>query len=426
MWVVFSFLIILLSGTAFAYLMGAVSTLSFYFADKLPYLQIVPQRIFAQLDVFALMALPLFILTAEIIGRAGVTRALIDFSMSIMGRFKGGLGHVNIMTSIFFAGISGSALADSAALSRTFVPDMVERGYSPYYAAAVTAGSSMIGPIIPPSIIMIIYGGLIGTSVAALFVAGLLPGIILATALFILNGWLAHRQNHPGGKGESVPAFFPSLLRAAPAVFLPVIIVGSLVLGFATPTEGAAVAVLVALIVSAIYRKLSLRMFIEALEATAVYTGTIFIILCAISVLGYLAGLMGWPVILSGWVENLGLTGTKYLLCLVGVFLLAGMIMDTPVALTLLIPLFAPTAIEQGINPVHLGIVLCFNLCIGLITPPLGKCLVVISAIVKLNYWRLAMAVIPFILVQILVLILLTVIPEISLFLPKLLGFKLN
>ena len=426
MWVVFSFLIILLSGTAFAYLMGAVSTLSFYFADKLPYLQIVPQRIFAQLDVFALMALPLFILTAEIIGRAGVTRALIDFSMSIMGRFKGGLGHVNIMTSIFFAGISGSALADSAALSRTFVPDMVERGYSPYYAAAVTAGSSMIGPIIPPSIIMIIYGGLIGTSVAALFVAGLLPGIILATALFILNGWLAHRQNHPGGKGESVPAFFPSLLRAAPAVFLPVIIVGSLVLGFATPTEGAAVAVLVALIVSAIYRKLSLRMFIEALEATAVYTGTIFIILCAISVLGYLAGLMGWPVILSGWVENLGLTGTKYLLCLVGVFLLAGMIMDTPVALTLLIPLFAPTAIEQGINPVHLGIVLCFNLCIGLITPPLGKCLVVISAIVKLNYWRLAMAVIPFILVQILVLILLTLIPDICLFLPKLLGFKLN
>ena len=424
--VIIVFLIILLSGTAFAYLMGAVSTVSFFFADKLPYLQIVPQRIFSQLDVFALMALPLFILTAEIIGRAGVTRALIDFSMSIMGRFKGGLGHVNIMTSIFFAGISGSALADSAALSRTFVPDMVERGYSPYYAAAVTAGSSMIGPIIPPSIIMIIYGGLIGTSVAALFVAGLLPGLLLATALFILNGWMAHRHNHPGGKGEDAPAFFPSLLRAAPAVFLPVIIVGSLVLGFATPTEGAAVAVLVALIVSAIYRRLTLRMFLEALEATAVYTGTIFIILCAISVLGYLAGVMGWPVILSGWVEDLGLTGTKYLLCLVGVFLLAGMIMDTPVALTLLIPLFAPTAIEQGINPVHLGIVLCFNLCIGLITPPLGKCLVVVSAIVNLNYWRLAMTVLPFILVQILVLILLTLIPDISLFLPRLLGFKLT
>ncbi|MGD2100443.1 MAG: TRAP transporter large permease [Desulfobacterales bacterium] len=427
MWVVlFIFVILLISGTAFAYLMGAVATLSFYFAGKLPYLQIVPQRIFSQLDVFALMAMPLFILTAEIMGRAGVTRALIDFAMSIVGRFKGGLGHVNIMTSIFFAGISGSALADSAALSRTFVPEMIERGYPPKYAAAVTAGSSMIGPIIPPSIIMIIYGGLIGTSVAALFVAGIIPGILLAIALFILNGWMAVRQNHPGGRTtDVVPAFFPSLLRAAPAILLPFIILGSLVFGVATPTEGAAVAVLVALIVSALYRKLTLRMVIEAMEATAAYTGTIFIILCAISVLGYLAGLLGWPSLLASWLENLGLTGTKYLLCLVFVFLIAGMFMDTPVALTLLIPLLAPTALEQGINPVHLGIVLCFNLCVGLITPPLGKCLVVVAAIVGINYWRLAFAILPFILVQIVVLFILALFPDISLFLPRILGFKI-
>ena len=180
------------------------------------------------------------------------------------------------------------------------------------------------------------------------------------------------------------------------------------------------------LIVSALYRKLTLRMFIEALEATAIYTGTIFIILCAISVLGYLAGLLGWPVMLTEWVESLGLTGTKFLFCLIGVFLVAGMFMDTPVALTLLIPLLAPTALDQGINPVHLGIVLCFNLCVGLITPPLGKCLVVVSAIVNLNYWRLSMAILPFILVQISVLIILALFPEISLFLPKLLGFKIN
>lgn len=427
MWaVLFIFVILLISGTAFAYLMGAVATLSFYFAGKLPYLQIVPQRIFSQLDVFALMAMPLFILTAEIMGRAGVTRALIDFAMSVVGRFKGGLGHVNIMTSLFFAGISGSALADSAALSRTFVPDMIERGYPPYYAAAITAGSSMIGPIIPPSIIMIIYGGLLGTSVAALFVAGIIPGLFLATALFILNHWMAVRHDHPGGKTDVVPAFVPSFLRAAPAILLPIIILGSLVFGVATPTEGAAIAVLVALIVSALYRKLTLRMVVEAMEATAAYTGTIFIILCAISVLGYLAGQLGWPSLLAGWLENLGLTGTKYLLCLVFVFLIAGMFMDTPVALTLLIPLLAPTALEQGINPVHLGIVLCFNLCVGLITPPLGKCLVVVSATVGLNYWRLSLAILPFILVQIVVLLILALFPDISLFLPRMLGFKLS
>jgi tripartite ATP-independent transporter DctM subunit len=359
-------------------------------------------------------------------GRAGVTRALIDFAMSVVGRFKGGLGHVNIMTSLFFAGISGSALADSAALSRTFVPDMIERGYPPYYAAAITAGSSMIGPIIPPSIIMIIYGGLLGTSVAALFVAGIIPGLLLAIALFIINHWMAVRQNHPGGKTDVVPAFVPSFLRAAPAILLPVIILGSLVFGVATPTEGAAIAVLVALIVSAIYRKLTLRMVVEAMEATAAYTGTIFIILCAISVLGYLAGQLGWPSLLAGWLENLGLTGMKYLLCLVFVFLIAGMFMDTPVALTLLIPLLAPTALEQGINPVHLGIVLCFNLCVGLITPPLGKCLVVVSATVGLNYWRLSVAILPFILVQIVVLLILALFPDISLFLPRMLGFKLS
>jgi len=150
------FIILLISGTAFAYLMGAVSVVTFVAVDKTQFLSIMPQRIFAQLDVFAFMAMPLFILTAEIMSRAGVTRSLIDFAMSIVGRFRGGLGHVNILTSVFFAGISGSAIADSAALSRTFVPEMKARGYDPYYAGAITAASSMIGPIIPPSIIMII------------------------------------------------------------------------------------------------------------------------------------------------------------------------------------------------------------------------------------------------------------------------------
>jgi len=176
MWIVaLVFAVLLLSGTAFAYLMGAVSVVSFLVADKAPYLSILPQRIFAQLDVFAFMAMPLFILTAEIMSRAGVTRSLIDFALSLVGRFRGGLGHVNILTSVFFAGISGSAVADSAALSRTFVPAMAERGYDRVYAGAVTAASSMIGPIIPPSIILIFYGALMSTSVTALFIAGIVP-----------------------------------------------------------------------------------------------------------------------------------------------------------------------------------------------------------------------------------------------------------
>ena len=248
MWLIpIVFILLLISGTAFAYLMGAVSVLTFVAVDKTQFLSILPQRIFAQLDVFAFMAMPLFILTAEIMSRAGVTRSLIDFAMAIVGRFRGGLGHVNILTSVFFAGISGSAIADSAALSRTFVPEMKARGYDPYYAGAITAASSMIGPIIPPSIIMIIYGGLTGASVAALFIAGVVPGLMLAAALMMLNAIIAHIKGHPGGASDDLPRFLPSLLNAAPALCLPVVILGSLVFGLATPTEGSAIAVFFAL-----------------------------------------------------------------------------------------------------------------------------------------------------------------------------------
>lgn len=420
------FIILLLSGTAFAYLMGAVSVLSFVAMGKSQFLSILPQRIFAQLDVFAFMAMPLFILTAEIMSRAGVTRSLIDFAMSMVGRLRGGLGHVNILTSVFFAGISGSAIADSAALSRIFVPEMKARGYDPYYAGAITAASSMIGPIIPPSIIMIIYGGLTGASVAALFAAGIVPGLMLAVALMLLNAVIAAVKGHPGGKSAELPRFWPSLLRALPALCLPVVILGSLVFGLATPTEGSAIAVLFALVAGQYYKGLTGTMIFDALEATARMTGTIFIILAAISVLGYLAGQLGWSQALAAWVDAFGLTGTEYLFFLALIFLIAGMFMDTPVALTLLIPLFAPQALEQGISPIHLGIVLCFNLCIGLITPPLGKCLVVVSALTSLNYWRLARATLPFIFVQVLLLLALVYFPAISLTLPHLFGFSVN
>ena len=427
MWAIpVTFILLLISGTAFAYLMGAVSVLSFIALGKAQFLSILPQRIFAQLDVFAFMAMPLFILTAEIMSRAGVTRSLIGFALSMVGRFRGGLGHVNILTSVFFAGISGSAIADSAALSRIFVPEMKAHGYDPYYAGAITAASSMIGPIIPPSIIMIIYGGLTGASVAALFAAGIVPGILLALALMLLNAFIANIKKHPGGTSTDLPPFWPSLLHALPALCLPVVILGSLVFGLATPTEGSAIAVLFALIAGQYYKGLNGAMIFDALEATAKMTGTIFIILAAISVLGYLAGQMGWSEALATWVSEFGLTGTKYLFFLAIIFLIAGMFMDTPVALTLLIPLFAPQALEQGISPIHLGIVLCFNLCIGLITPPLGKCLVVVSALTSLNYWRLARAALPFILVQVLLLLALIYFPAISLTLPRLFGFSVN
>jgi tripartite ATP-independent transporter DctM subunit len=413
-------------GTAIAYVIGASSILTYVLNDQTRYLAIIPQRIFAQIDVFALMAMPLFILTGDIMNRSGITRVMIDFSMALVGRMKGGLGHVNILTSVFFAGISGSAVADSAALSNTLVPAMVDKGYDKTYAAAITAASSIIGPIIPPSIILIIYGALMQTSVGALFVAGVLPGLLLAFALFAVNFFFAHRDDHPGGKTEVVPQLWPSFLKAAPALTLPVIIVGGIVVGLTTPTEAAAVAVVAATLVGRLYGGVNVTVLWDAVQNTARLTGSIFMILSAVATLGYIAGLMQWPQMLADLVTGAGLGGLEYLLVMNVVFLVAGMIMDIPVALTLLVPIMAPLALSQGVDPTHLGIVLCFNLCIGLITPPLGGCLIITSTVTGVNYWKLARAILPFALVEVLVLGALVLFPEISLFLPRLVGMSVG
>jgi len=426
-WLVFGAgILFLISGTAIAYVIGASSILTYLATDQARYLAIIPKRIFAQIDVFALMAMPLFILTGDIMNRSGITKVMIDFSMALVGRMKGGLGHVNILTSVFFAGISGSAVADSAALSNTLVPAMEEKGYEKVYAAAITAASSIIGPIIPPSIILIVYGALMQTSVAALFIAGVLPGLLLAFALFIVNAFFAYRDNHPGGRGEDVPPLWPSFVKAAPALTLPVIIVGGIVVGLTTPTEAAAVAVVTATLVGRLYGGVNISILWQAVESTVRLTGSIFMILGAVATLGYIAGLLQWPQALAELVTGAGLGGLEYLLVMNVVFLVAGMIMDIPVALSLLVPIMAPLALAQGVNPIHLGIVLCFNLCMGLITPPLGGCLIITSTVTGVNYWKLARAIMPFALVEVAVLIALVLFPEISLFLPRITGLTIN
>jgi tripartite ATP-independent transporter DctM subunit len=414
---------LLLSGLALAYVVGAASVAAFLASGNGRYLAILPQQIFSRIDVFALMAMPLFILAGEIMNRGGVTRALIRLSMAIVGRLPGGLGHVNIMTSVFFAGISGSAVADAAALSNTLVPSMREQGYSNGYASAVTAASSIIGPIIPPSIILIFYGALMGTSVTALFLAGIVPGLLLAGALFGANAFYAWRDGHPRLSREEAPPLLATFRQTAPALLLPLIIVGGIVFGLATPTEAAAVAVFAALAVGAFYEGLTPRDVLDGLRRTAVLSGSIFMLITAIAALGHLGALERLPEGIAALVADLGLGPLEYMIALNVVFLLAGMVLDVPVALALLVPLLAPVALAQGADPVHLGIVLCFNLCIGLITPPLGGCLLVVSAVSKIDYWALARAVIPFVLVEIAVLAILVAVPEITLALPRAFGF---
>ncbi|MEX0408220.1 TRAP transporter large permease [Aquibium sp. LZ166] len=414
---------LLVSGLALAYVVGAASVVAYLASGNGRYLAVLPQQIFSRIDVFALMAMPLFILSGEIMNRGGVTRALIRLSMAIVGRLPGGLGHVNIMTSVFFAGISGSAVADAAALSNTLVPSMREQGYTNSYASAITAASSIIGPIIPPSIILIFYGALMSTSVTALFLAGIVPGLLLAGALFLVNAFYAWRDNHPRLTREEAPPLIATFWQTAPALLLPLIIVGGIVFGLATPTEAAAVAVFAALGVGALYDGLSGKDILDGLRRTAVLSGSIFMLITAIAALGHLGALERLPEAIAALVADLGLGPIQYLIVLNVVFLLAGMVLDVPVALALLVPLLAPVALAQGADPVHLGIVLSFNLCIGLISPPLGGCLLVVSAVARIDYWELARAIVPFVIVEIVVLGLLVAFPEISLALPRAFGF---
>ena len=412
----------LFSGLAIAYVIGGAAVLAFLATDNARYLAILPQQIFSKIDVFALMAMPLFILAGELMNRGGITTALINLSMALVGRVRGGLGHVNILTSVFFAGISGSAVADAAALSNTLVPEMTRRGYSLTYASAITAASSIIGPIVPPSIILIFYGALMGTSVTALFLAGIIPGLVLASALLLVNAGFAIGQKHPRVEKADMPPILATLLHSLPALSLPIIILGGIVFGWMTPTEAAAVAVFAALLAGWFYRALTVEGVIEGLKRTAILSGSIFIIIAAVSALGHLGALERLPEAISDTVTRWGLGPVEYMLAMNVIFLLAGMVLDIPVALALLVPLLAPVAIAQGADPVHLGIVLCFNLCIGLVSPPLGGCLLVVSAVTGVNYWALARSIIPFMLVQIVVLGVLIRFPILSLALPRAFG----
>jgi len=423
--VVLGFVVLaVLSGAAIAYAIGAAAVLTFVLSENLRYMAVLPQRLFSQLDVFAFLAMPLFILAGDLMNRGGLARALIDFSMSLVGRLKGGLGHVNILTSVFFAGVSGSAVSDAAALGNSLVPEMRRRGYSLDYAAAITGASSIIGPIIPPSSILIFYGALMDTSVAALFAAGVVPGLLLAAVLMVMNAFYAWRDDHPGGKDMDLPKVVPSFLRALPALTLPVIILGGTLFGIMTPAEAAAVAVVASLLIGIGYGLLGPAEIAASLHRTGVLLGALFIILCAISTFSYLAALMQWPQAIAAQIDDWGVGPLQYLMMINVLFLLAGMVMDVKAAVALFAPIFVPVAIAMGIDPVHLGIVICFNITVGLLSPPLGGVLLILATVVNMDYWRLIRVTLPFLFAEIGVLILLTFNPGISLWLPTALGLR--
>lgn len=377
--------------------------------------------------------MPLFILAGETMTKGGVTRVLIDLAMLIVGRLKGGLGYVNVASSVFLAGISGSAVADAAATTNTLVPAMRDRGYRADFAAALTAASCVIGPIIPPSIVMIFYGALMNVPIAALFAVGIVPGLLMAAFLIGHNFWIARRENHPGGAGDTLPPVLRTIIRALPALLIPVTIIAGIAFGVVTPTEAAGLAVAITVILVFVYALLdgqgvdvavrtTAGLTSASVERTVMLTGSIFMILFAAAVFGYLMGLMRVPEQIAALAQGLGLNATAYFLLASAIMFVAGMVMDVSMALVLLVPVLIPAAIAAGADPVHVGVVSCLNLTLGLITPPFGGCLMVISAASGVAYLQLSRAILPFIAVHVALLLLLILVPDITLALPRALG----
>ena len=391
-----------------------------------PYtLRIVPTEIFKGLNSFPLLAIPLFVLAGELMNESGITGRIIAFANVLVGRMRAGLALVNIWASVIFAGLSGSAVADTSAIGRVFIPEMEKHGYDRAFAAALTAASSVIGPIIPPSIPVIIYALIVsGVSVPALFLAGVIPGILLAVFLsaYVMMTVKVDAGHETGDLGG--PSSAQALLQGILPLLMPVLVVGSILLGIVTPTEAASFAVGYALILGLfVYRNIRLsalpRIFSGAMRDSAV----ILIIIAAVSAANWLLTYNRVPNMLTDWVLGNVDSKTTFLLAVIVLFLFVGLFLEGIAAMLVLVPILHPIAVSMGVDPTHFGILVIFNLMIGLITPPLGLCLFVAEGVANVGMAKLIRAIMPFFLVEVLVLIILTFVPQTVIWLPRVLGY---
>jgi tripartite ATP-independent transporter DctM subunit len=419
-----SFFLLLLLGVPIAFSMGLSTLLTLLWRGEAAMLLVVPQNMVTGVDIYVLVAVPFFILAGDIMGEAGFTRQLVAVANTLVGHLRGGLAHVVVVAEIFLSGITGSAVADTAAIGRVLIPSMKEEGYDVDFAAAVTAAAGIMGPIIPPSIVMIVYAAVMQTSVAALFAAGIVPGLIMALGLMLVSYSIAKKRQYPiRGQRASGREILVAIRKATIPLMMPVIILFGILGGIFTPTEAAAVAVAYGLIVGFAGRWLRWRELGKVLSATVVTSAMILLIIAC-------ARLMGWMLVIEMIPQKTGefllaLTTNKYMyLLIVNLFLfVVGMFMDPGVAIIVLGPILEPVAVKLGVHPLHFAIVMVVNLSIAQLTPPVGYVLYVASSIAKISLDRLVRAVWPFILVEIAVCFLITYAPVLPMSVPMLLGY---
>lgn len=420
---IFVFLMAAGMPVVFALLIGP--GLSLAFEGEQVFNSALLSRLYNGMDSFPLMALPFFILAGQLMNSGGITHSIVNFSQSMIGHVRGGLAQVNILSSVLFAGLSGSAVADCSALGKIFIPAMERNGYSRSFAAAITAASSVIGPIIPPSGIMILYAFIMNVSVAGLFAAGIVPGLLISAGLMFATNFISKKRNYPvAGHKATWRERGQSLRRTALALMTPVILLGGILAGVFTPTEAAAVAVLYALIVTLfLTRTLQLKelpgIFIDA----ALQSGVILLLVGASVVFAWIITVSG----LAGMVST-GMTEASdnvyVLLFLANLFLLiVGMFLDAGPAILILGPVLGPLFVAMGVDPIHFAVVMCVNVTVGLATPPLGLVLFVAASVSGERIEVIARELLPFLAVEVAVIFLITYFPSLSLTLPRLLGY---
>ncbi len=422
--VAIAFFGLLVLGLPVGYALGIAGVVGVAQIGGEQFIAMAPRRFFAGLDLFPFLAMPFFILAGEIMNRSGITEKLVGFADALVGYLRGGMAHSNMVASVLFAGITGAATADAAAFGNTLVPAMVRQGYSRPFACAVTAAGSIIGPTIPPSTLMVVYGSLMGVSIAGLFAAGILPGLLICLLCMAVIAALGRRLGLPkSGRGPSLRAIIRSFRESLLALGMPVIILGFILGGVTTPTEAASIAVAYALVLGGlIYRTIRFRDLYAMLARTAMITGVVFLIIASASILGWWMTFEQIPQAIAA--SFLALSSDPHaIIAMILLLLLAiGMFMDINATLIILAPVLAPLTAHIGMDPVHAGVMIILALNISLMTPPVGACLFVLSSVTGERIEAITRSLWPFIVAEVAVLLAIAYWPDLTLLVPRLLG----
>lgn len=386
---------------------------------------IIPTRFVGLLsDSYLLLSAPLFILAGNIAARGGVARVLIDLATALVGRFRGGLAYVNVLDSMFFGGISGSAVADVSALGTFLVPQMVRKGYDKDFATALTVSTAVVAPIIPPSIIAVIYAWMADESVAAMFAAGVIPGILIGIGMAVPVFVIARKRNYPKEPPPTARQFWIALRNALPALAIPAIIMGGILLGLFTPTEAAAVAVVYALLVPPIfYREPALKELPKIFADSARLSGVIGLIIGLVGAFGWVLTYSKFPFIVASAIAAMTPAWWVFIILVILLYLVLGTFLTPSEIILVTVPVLLPVATAVGVHPIHFGMVCVIASAVGHITPPVGLCLFVGMAISGLPMEKLVKPLLPFLAAIVVTLLLIGFMPGLVLFLPRMLGF---